>query len=83
MPSKRSLLSSTQIYKITKAPSFLSKVTQQVTVAGFIDDLITVGRSSVKYERNIKLIVTVLDSLGFVAHPNKSIFVPALNTLVL
>ena len=28
-------------------------------------------------ERNIKLIVTLLDSLGFVVHPNKSIFVPA------
>ena len=83
MPSKRSLLSSTQIYKITKAPSFLSKVTQQVTAAGFIDDLITIGRSFVECERNIKLIVTVLDSLGFVVHPNKSIFIPALNTLVL
>ena len=30
---------------------------QQVTVAGFIDDLITLGRSFAKCERNIKLIV--------------------------
>ena len=50
---------------------------QQVTVAGFIDDLITMGRSFVDCERNIKLIETLLDSLGFVVHPDKSIFVPA------
>ena len=36
-----------QIYKITKI-SYLRL--QQVTVAGFIDDLITLGRSFVKCE---------------------------------
>ena len=35
------------------------------------------GRSFVKCERKIKLIITLLDSLGFAFHPNKSIFVPA------
>ena len=35
------------------------------------------GRIFVKCERNIKLIVTFLDSLGFVINPDKSIFVPA------
>ena len=50
---------------------------QQVTVAGFIDNLITLDRSFVKCERNIKHIVVLLDSLGFVVHPNKSTFVPA------
>ena len=35
------------------------------------------GRSLVRCERNIKLIVTLLHGLGFVVHPNKSIFVPA------
>ena len=50
---------------------------QQVTVAGFIDDLITLGRSFSKCYRNINIFVTLLDSLGFVVHPNKSIFVLA------
>ena len=35
------------------------------------------GRNFVECERNIKLIVTLLDSLGFAVHPDKSIFVPA------
>ena len=62
--------------KLQKPPLSYLRL-QQVTVAGFIDDLITLGRSFVKCERNIKLIVTLLDSLGFVVHPDKSIFVPA------
>ena len=33
--------------------------------------------SFVECERNIKLIDTLLDSIGFVLHPDKSIFVPA------
>ena len=49
---------------------------QQVTVAGFIDNLITMGRSFVECERNIKFILTLLDILGFVVEPDKSIFVP-------
>ena len=43
---------------------------QQVTVAGFIDDLITLMRNFVKCERNIKLTVTLLESPEFVVHPN-------------
>ena len=35
------------------------------------------GRGFVECERNIKLIVTLLDILGFVVHPDKSIFVLA------
>ena len=50
---------------------------QQVTLAGFIDDLITISRSFAEYERSIKLILTLSDSLGFVVHPDKSIFVTA------
>ena len=50
---------------------------QQVTLAVFIDDLITISRSFAEYERNIKLILTLCDSLGFVVHPDKSIFVTA------
>ena len=50
---------------------------QQVTAAGLIDDLITLGRNFVECELNVKFIVTFLDSLGFVGHPDKSIFFPA------
>ena len=46
-------------------------------MAGFIDDLIATGRSFVKCERNVKLILTLLDSLGFAILSHKSIFVPA------
>ena len=62
--------------KLLKPPLSYLKL-KQVTVAGFLDDLITTGRSFVECERNIKLIVTLLDSLGFVVHPDKLIFVPA------
>ena len=57
MPSKWSLLTSTQIYKILKPPfSYLSF--QQVTVARFLHDLITLSKSFVECERNIKLVIT-------------------------
>ena len=49
---------------------------QQVAVARFIDDLITLGRSFVECERNIKL-CNSFDSLGFVLHQDKSVFVLA------
>ena len=62
--------------KLLKPPLSYLRL-QKVTVAGFTDHLITFGRSFAEYEWNIRLIVTLLDSLGFVVHPNKSIFVPA------
>ena len=46
--------------KLLKLPISYLRL-QQVTVAGFIDDLIALGRSFVECERNIKLIVTHLD----------------------
>ena len=61
-----------QNYKITNPPPppFLSYLrSQQVPVAGFIDDLITLGRKNVKCERNIKLILTLLDSLRVFGSP--------------
>ena len=69
MPSNRSLLSSTQIYKITKASLSYLRI-QEINAAGFIDDLIILERSFAECERNIELIVTLHDSLGFVVHPN-------------
>ena len=63
MPSKRSLLRSTQIYKLLKLPQ------------GFIDDLITLGRSFAECERILNLLQLFLT--GFVVHPNESILVPA------
>ena len=66
--------------KLLKSPLSYLRL-QQVIAAGFIDILITMGRSFVTCERNIKLIVTVLDSLGFVVHPDKPIFVPQLDQL--
>ena len=62
--------------KLLKSPLSYLRL-QQVIVAGFIDILITMGRSFVICEMNIKLIVTVLDSLGFVVHPEEAIFAPS------
>ena len=62
--------------KLLKRPLSYLRL-HQVTMEAFIDDSITLGRSFAKCERSIKLIVTLLDSLGFAVHPNKSIFVPA------
>ena len=72
MPSKRSSRRSTQIYKVKHPLSYLRL--QQITALGFIDDLITLGRSFFECEKNIKLIATLIDSLKFRVHPNKSIF---------
>ena len=65
--------------KFTKLlkPSLSYLRLQQVTVTGFIDDLIILGRSFIECERNIKLIVTLLDNLGFAFHPDKSMFATA------
>ena len=62
--------------KLLKTP-FSHRTLQQVTVGGFIDNLITLGRIFVECERNINLIGPFLDSLGFVVYPDKSVFVPA------
>ena len=57
--------------KFLKPPLSLLRL-QEVTVAGFIEnDLITLGKNFVECERNIKLIVTLLESLEFVVHRDK------------
>ena len=55
--------------KLLKPPLSYLRL-QQVTVAEFIDDLLTLMRNFVKCKRNIKLTVTLLDSPEFVVHPN-------------
>ena len=55
-----------------KAPlSYLRKL--GIVLAYYIDDLITINKSSVDINRIIEL----LDSLGFILHPEKSIFEPS------
>ena len=49
--------------KLLKPPLSYLRL-KQVTAAGFIDDLIFMGRSFVTCERNIKPDVTLPDSLG-------------------
>ena len=64
-------------YKFTNSKFFFYLRLQQVAVSGFIDNVITLGRSFIEYERNIKLVITLSCSLGLVAHPDKPIFVSA------
>ena len=53
--------------KLLKLPSFLSKVPASYC-SRFIDDLITLSRSFVGCEMDIKLTVTLLENLGFVVY---------------
>ena len=46
------------------------------TIAAYIDDLITLARSWEKCSNNICVISSLLDELGFVVHPEKSVFTP-------
>ena len=48
----------------------------KVTLADYIDDLITMNRNKDLCYDNINKIIRLLDSLGFVVHPEKSIFEP-------
>ena len=66
--------------KSTKLPPFPGLRLQLVAVTGLVDDLITLGRRFVKCERNIRLIVAVRNSLGFVVPLDKSIFFPIRST---
>ena len=54
--------------------SFLRKLL--IAIAAYIDDLFTCSSSFKKCEFNVKRCVEVLDSLRFIVHPEKSVFVP-------
>ena len=71
MPSQWSLLGPHEFTKLLK-PLFYTRL-QQVFVLEFIHGLINFGRSFVEFEKNIKLILSLLDSLGFNFYPGKSI----------
>ena len=50
---------------------------QGVIVAGYFDDLVTLAITNEVCIQNISKIISSLDSLGFVIHPEKSIFLPS------
>ena len=61
--------------KLLKPPlSFLRKLL--IAIVAYIDDLFTCSSSFKKCEFNVKRRVEVLDSPGFIVHPEKSVFVP-------
>ena len=61
--------------KLLKPPlCFLRK--SLIAIAVYIDDLFTGSSSFKKCEFNVKRCAEVLDSLGFIVHPEKSVFVP-------
>ena len=62
--------------KVLKPPmSVLRK--KGVNVADYIDDLITMSKSQFRCYDNIAIIIKTLDELGFVIHPDKSVFTPS------
>ena len=76
MPSKWSLLcSSPRIFTKLLKPPFSYLRLQEVAIAWFVDTFVTLGRSFVKFEKISNFNVTLIDSLGFVVHQDKSRFV--------
>ena len=65
--------------KFTKAlkPPLSNIRKQGVIVAGYFDDLITLTITNGVCIQNILKIISSLDSLGFVIHPEKSTFLPS------
>ena len=62
--------------KLLKAPlAYLHK--RLIKTAAYIDDLFTCSPNCMKCEQNIKCPINLLESLGFIIHPEKSLFVPA------
>ena len=60
--------------KLLKDPlAYLHK--RLIKIAADIDDLFTCSQSYVKCEQNIKCSINLLESLGFIIHPEKSLFV--------
>ena len=47
-----------------------------INITAYIDDLFTCSPTYVKCEQNIKCSINLLESLGFITHPEKSLFVP-------
>ena len=45
-------------------------------IAAYIDDLFKCSPSFTKCKFNVKRCVKVLDSVGFIVHPDKSVFTP-------
>ena len=52
---------------------------QAVSLADYIDDLFTIGKTYSICSSNVDKIIELLDSLGFVIHPDKSLFEPSQN----
>ena len=61
--------------KVLKSPlAYLHK--RLINISGYIDGLFTCSPSYGKCEQNIKCSINLLESLGFIIHPEKSLFVP-------
>ena len=61
--------------KLLKPPLvFLRKLL--VATGAYIDDLFTCSPSFTTFKFNVKRCVKVLDSPGFIVHPEKSVFAP-------
>jgi len=61
--------------KLLKPPLATLRLERRI-ISGYIDDLITVANTFTKCFENVKECVHLLDSLGFVVHPDKSDFCP-------
>jgi len=62
--------------KVMKPPLALLRKQYNILIADYIDDLITMAMNKDKCLDNIDKVIQLLDDLGFVIHPEKSIFEP-------
>ena len=62
--------------KVLKPPLACLRL-QNIIISGYIDDLITLDEKFDNCFDNVKKIVNLFNSLGFVIHPDKSCFVPS------
>ena len=62
--------------KLLKPPLSVLRKVEKILIAGYFDDLITMAYTDKHCLSNIGKTIKLFTSLGFVIHPNKSVFVP-------
>ena len=65
-----------KIYKIDEKPPIATLRLDVHIIAIYIDDLINVGLTFDQWVVNVIASIKHLNSLGFIIHPDKSIFLP-------
>ena len=80
------------VFQIAQCPRKFTKITKvplsdlrlrKIVVSGYIDDFFTKDHTSEGCFNNVMSIAELFDRLGFVVHPDKSVFVPTQEITIL